>query len=156
MGYKEMSYISADQSRFHIWAQMRGYGRGLSQWIQLYTGAQIDFGDLTPYLTYDVDQRNTTVGVLYLVVCMYSVSFIIYPVSFTLYLVYGAQYLVFCTLRSWTCIMYGIMWFLSLWSLYLACMLYPVSCSMYPACSPCPVHLFLPFFDISVLLCCAT
>jgi hypothetical protein len=26
--------------------------RGLSQWVQLYTGAQINFGDLTPYLTY--------------------------------------------------------------------------------------------------------
>ncbi len=25
--------------------------RGLSQWVQLYTGAQINFGDLTPYLT---------------------------------------------------------------------------------------------------------
>ncbi len=40
-----------------IWAQMggargRGELRGLSQWVQLYTGAQIIFGDLTPYLTY--------------------------------------------------------------------------------------------------------
>ncbi len=26
--------------------------QGLSQWVQLYTGAQINFGDLTPYLTY--------------------------------------------------------------------------------------------------------
>ncbi len=26
--------------------------RGLSQLVQLYTGAQINFGDLTPYLTY--------------------------------------------------------------------------------------------------------
>ncbi len=26
--------------------------RDLSQWVQLYTGAQINFGDLTPYLTY--------------------------------------------------------------------------------------------------------
>ncbi len=26
--------------------------RGLSQWVQLYTGAQINCGDLTPYLTY--------------------------------------------------------------------------------------------------------
>ncbi len=25
---------------------------GLSQWVQLYTGSQINFGDLTPYLTY--------------------------------------------------------------------------------------------------------
>ncbi len=33
---------------------MRGGGgtlRGLSQWVKLYTGAQINFGDLTPYLT---------------------------------------------------------------------------------------------------------
>ncbi len=29
-----------------------GQLRGLSQWVQLYTGAQINFGDLTPYLTY--------------------------------------------------------------------------------------------------------
>ncbi len=34
---------------------MRGEGgelRGLSQWVRLDTGAQINFGDLTPYLTY--------------------------------------------------------------------------------------------------------
>ncbi len=32
----------------------RGGGglQGLSQWAQLYTGAQMNFGDLTPYLTY--------------------------------------------------------------------------------------------------------
>ncbi len=30
----------------------RGELRGLSQWVQLDTGAQINFGDLTPYLTY--------------------------------------------------------------------------------------------------------
>ncbi len=29
-----------------------GQLRDLSQWVQLYTGAQINFGDLTPYLTY--------------------------------------------------------------------------------------------------------
>ncbi len=29
----------------------RGALRGLSQWVQLYTGSQINFGDLTPYLT---------------------------------------------------------------------------------------------------------
>ncbi len=28
--------------------------RGLSLWVQLYTGAQINFGDLTPYLAYGV------------------------------------------------------------------------------------------------------
>ncbi len=27
--------------------------RGLSQWVHLYTGAQINFSDLTPYLTYE-------------------------------------------------------------------------------------------------------
>ncbi len=26
--------------------------RGISQWVQLYTGAQINLGDLTPYLNY--------------------------------------------------------------------------------------------------------
>ncbi len=53
-GFKEMSSILADQQRPRIWAQMRGKGgelRGLCQWVQLYTGAQINFGDLTPYLT---------------------------------------------------------------------------------------------------------
>jgi hypothetical protein len=28
--------------------------RGLSQWVKLYTGTQINFGDLTPYLTYSM------------------------------------------------------------------------------------------------------
>ncbi len=32
-----------------------GGSRGLSQWVQLYTGAQINFGDLTTYLTYAND-----------------------------------------------------------------------------------------------------
>ncbi len=37
----------------------RGGGEllGLSQWVQLYTGAQINCGDLTPYLTYAVSRR---------------------------------------------------------------------------------------------------
>jgi hypothetical protein len=37
----------------------RGGGelRGLSQRVQLYTGAQISFGDLTPYLTYGLEVR---------------------------------------------------------------------------------------------------
>ncbi len=34
-----------------------GEVRGLSQWVQLYTGAQINFGDLTQYLTYDSSTR---------------------------------------------------------------------------------------------------
>ncbi len=50
-GYKEMSSILADQERSRIWAQMWEL-RGLGQWVQLYTGAQIYLGDLTPYLTY--------------------------------------------------------------------------------------------------------
>jgi hypothetical protein len=33
-------------------AKRGGELRGLKQWVQLYTGAQINFGDLTPYLTY--------------------------------------------------------------------------------------------------------
>ncbi len=39
---------------YSIWAQIRGGGgglQGLNQWGQLYTGAQINFGDLTPNLT---------------------------------------------------------------------------------------------------------
>jgi hypothetical protein len=47
----------------------RGRGLGgelwcLSQWIQLYTGAQINFGDLIPYLTYGTtfpSKRTTNV-----------------------------------------------------------------------------------------------
>ncbi len=31
----------------------RGELRGISQWVQQYTGVEINFGDLTPYLTYD-------------------------------------------------------------------------------------------------------
>ncbi len=34
--------------------------RGLSQWVQLYIGAQINFGDLTPYLTFDCKQTADT------------------------------------------------------------------------------------------------
>jgi hypothetical protein len=33
----------------------RGELRGLSQFVQLYTGAQINFVDLTPHLTYDIN-----------------------------------------------------------------------------------------------------
>jgi hypothetical protein len=36
----------------------RGVLRGLSQREQLYTGAQINFGDLTPYLTYGPNSRR--------------------------------------------------------------------------------------------------
>ncbi len=34
--------------------------QGISQWVQLYTGAQINIGDLTPYLTYDPDPLDPT------------------------------------------------------------------------------------------------
>ncbi len=33
--------------------------------VQLYTEAQINFGDLTPYLTYDLGERVKTQGSLY-------------------------------------------------------------------------------------------
>ncbi len=39
-------------------AGWRGELRGLSQWVQLYTEAQINFGDLTPYLTYGIEELN--------------------------------------------------------------------------------------------------
>ncbi len=51
-----MSSILAHQKSPRIWAQMRGGGgelRGLSQWVQLYKVAQLNFEDLNPYLTYD-------------------------------------------------------------------------------------------------------
>jgi hypothetical protein len=42
------SYMSPNAGR-------GGELRGLSQWVKLYTGAQINFGDLTPYLTYGMN-----------------------------------------------------------------------------------------------------
>ncbi len=48
--YKEMSSILAP-SYMSPNAGGRGELRGLSQWVKLYTEAQINFGDLTPYLT---------------------------------------------------------------------------------------------------------
>ncbi len=55
-GYKEMSPILADQYRsalvFVPKCGGEGELRGLSQGVQLYTWAQTNFGDLTPYLTY--------------------------------------------------------------------------------------------------------
>ncbi len=44
-GYKEMSSILAGPN-----AGGGGGLQGLSQWVQLYTGAQLNFGDLIPYL----------------------------------------------------------------------------------------------------------
>jgi hypothetical protein len=52
----EMSSIFADQRRPRIWAQMRGEGGGgggvSANEYSCAHGAQINFGDLTPYLTY--------------------------------------------------------------------------------------------------------
>jgi len=57
MGHKEMSSIFADQYRPSSYMSPNEGGgvelRGLSQRVQLYKGAQINFGDLTPYLTYE-------------------------------------------------------------------------------------------------------
>jgi hypothetical protein len=43
-----------------------GEGRvaGYSQWVQLYTGAQINFGDLTPYLTYALGEPDSFWAIL--------------------------------------------------------------------------------------------
>ncbi len=58
-GYKEMSSFLADHAIVPSYKipNAGGWGgggglRGLCQLVQLYTGAQINFGDLTPYLTY--------------------------------------------------------------------------------------------------------
>jgi hypothetical protein len=63
-----MSSILADQFRPHIWAQNEGGGgevAGFSQSVQVYTGPQINFGDLhvTPYLTYGEDIMKENVSV---------------------------------------------------------------------------------------------
>ncbi len=42
------------------WGEGGGELRGLSQWVQLYTGAQINFGDLTPYLNYGISPHPHT------------------------------------------------------------------------------------------------
>jgi hypothetical protein len=52
---------------------MRGEGgvaRGLRQLVQLYTGAQINFGDLTPYLYWFCDSLNS--DVCYSLDCFYA------------------------------------------------------------------------------------
>jgi hypothetical protein len=55
-GYKEMTSILADQYIAPSYRSPNAGGggefQGLSQWVQLYTGAQINFADLTPHLTY--------------------------------------------------------------------------------------------------------
>ncbi len=42
-----------------IYAGGGGELRGVSQRVQLYTGAQINFGDVTPYLTYEYNHNIT-------------------------------------------------------------------------------------------------
>ncbi len=42
-----------------IYEPKSGGGESLSQWVQLNTGAQINFGDLTPYLTYGYNNAFT-------------------------------------------------------------------------------------------------
>ncbi len=63
-GYKETPSILADQKLPRIWAQMRGEGGGcvgLSQWVHSCGAheAQINFGDLTSYLTYTVKKLQS-------------------------------------------------------------------------------------------------
>ncbi len=50
-GYKKMSSILADQQRRRIYDPKCG-GGWLRGCCTVYTGAQTNFGDLTPYLTY--------------------------------------------------------------------------------------------------------
>ncbi len=62
MGYKEMSSILVDQYRPRMGAQMRGEGgdagsQPMSKAVP-YTGAQINFGDLTTYLTYILENSK--------------------------------------------------------------------------------------------------
>jgi hypothetical protein len=56
-GPKEKSSILADQLRPRIWAQTRGSGGGggLANEYSCAHGAQLNFGDLTPYLTHRCD-----------------------------------------------------------------------------------------------------
>ncbi len=56
-GYKEMSSILADQKRPRMSPNAGGGGelRGSQPLSTVYTGAQMNFEDLTPYLTYDGD-----------------------------------------------------------------------------------------------------
>ncbi len=64
-GYIEMSSILADQQRPSYISPNAGGGgelRGLSQRVQLYTGAQTNLGDLTQYLTYDSTLAYTVWG----------------------------------------------------------------------------------------------
>jgi hypothetical protein len=50
-GYNEISSILADQCS-QMWGRGEVAGSQLMSTVQLHTGPQINFGDLTPYLTY--------------------------------------------------------------------------------------------------------
>ncbi len=67
-GYKEMSSILDNQWRLVYQPQCGGRGgggelRGPSQWVQLHTGAQINFRYLTPYLTHDYYPADWSIAV---------------------------------------------------------------------------------------------
>ncbi len=66
--YKEMSSIVADQPIAPSCMSLNAEGEGVAgsqamSTVQLYTGAQINFGDLTPYLTYGLYPRSHTICV---------------------------------------------------------------------------------------------
>ncbi len=57
-GVTKRRRLSGLTNRLLVYVPKFGGGgevRGLSQWVQLYTGAQINFGDPTPYLAYGRD-----------------------------------------------------------------------------------------------------
>jgi hypothetical protein len=66
VGNKEMSSIFVDQLRPRIWGQMRGEGGscGVStnEEYSCAHGAQLKFGDQTPYLTYGTDVSAHKIG----------------------------------------------------------------------------------------------
>ncbi len=72
--YKEMSSILANQIASKCGG---GWSCGISasQWVQLYTGAQINFGDLTPYLNYVRSPNPTYLNISLLWISSY-LSFI--------------------------------------------------------------------------------
>ncbi len=56
---RDVIYLDWPIAPSYMSPKCRGGGelRCLSQWVQLYTGAHINFGDLTPYWTYDIIER---------------------------------------------------------------------------------------------------
>jgi hypothetical protein len=60
---RDVVYLGWPKAASHMspYAGEGGELRGLSQWVQLYIGAQINFGDLTPYLkglSHEIDFKN--------------------------------------------------------------------------------------------------